>query len=60
MIILNTRVFKLCDGPFVIFSNLAAYTADVVIVNESRRQVFVFSDHGVEEVFLAKVTKRQP
>lgn len=53
------------DEYFVIFSYFTAYTADVVIVNESNRlQVFVLGcglcDRSSEEAFLTSITEDQP
>ncbi len=41
-----------CNGHFVIFSNIRVYTADI-IVNKSSRQVFSVTSSS-------KVTKHQP
>ena len=57
-------MFILCDDDSDVFSNISANTPDVVVVNESRREVFILEvgctfDHSLEEAFLTKMLKYQ-
>ena len=55
-------MFSLCDDDSDVFYNISANTPDVVVVNESRREVFILEvactfDHSLEEAFLTKALK---
>ena len=56
-------MFSLCNDDSV-FSSISANTPDVIVVNESHREVFILEvgctfDHSLEEAFLTKVLKYQ-
>lgn len=58
-LVMSTYSWVVCNGHFVVFSNVTVYTADV-IVNESSRQVCWMCKHSLEEASLTKVTQHQP
>ena len=57
-------MFGLCDDDSSVFSNISANTPDVVVVDESSREVLILEvgctfDHSLEEAFLTKLLKYQ-
>ena len=56
-------MFNLCNDESV-FSNITANTPDVIVVNETLKEVFILEvgctfDYSLEEAFLTKVLKYQ-
>ena len=54
-------MFSLCNDDSV-FSNISANTPDVIVVNETHKEVFILEvgctfDYSLEEAFLTKVLK---
>ena len=56
-------MFSLCDNPEV-FSNIAANTPDVVVIDEGSRELLILEvgctfDYSLEEAYLTKILKYQ-